>query len=438
MRILQTAQAQIIVILVAALIATLFLVASTLFLTRPPLPPLPGGPWPGSLQVAAVVRALHAAPPEAHAAIVAAVSGAELQARIGAPPACTELPPDHEATGSKLILDVLLGDRFGPLTVRHCAAGPGMEETTWIELPLDGATFSIRNILKPSFPALVAATLPLTVAISFLLVLVITLSLWILWRINRPLRLLASNAEKFGLDIAVAPLSERGPLEVRLVAQAFNRMQERITRSVEERTRMLMAVGHDLRTPLTRLKLRIEMDESLATRQVLSRDLDLMHKMINGALSFLNDQNDVEPLEEVDLGALIESICLEFADAGRPVTYEGGYGPDCVCQPIAITRLVGNLIENGCRYGDTVVADVREQGDEVVIEVRDDGPGIPASARTSALQPFVRLDSARASDGSLGLGLSIAEDIVRRHRGRLSLLDAEPTGLLVRIILPKA
>lgn len=435
---LDTAQGQIIAILVGALLATFALVAMLLMAAWPAVPPLPPGPWPGALQIAAIIEALHAAPAEDRATIAEAVSTADVRVRLGSPPACARIAPGHELRDLQLILSTLLADKVGPLSVADCAAGPGAEEAGLIELPRIGAAVSVRPGADQGFPQFVLATLPVIVAVSFLLVLVIALSLWTLWRINRPLRRLASNVETFGLDVAVAPLSERGPREIRQVAQAFNRMQQRITRSVEERKRMLMAIGHDLRTPLTRLRLRVDMEQPPATRQKLLHDLDLMQRMINGALSFLADQSDAEPAEQVDLGALVESICIEFAEAGNRVTYSGAYGSECRCQPTAITRAVSNLIENGCRYGSTVEARVSHTRDEAVIEIRDDGPGIPAEMRGAVLEPFARLDTARAAEGRLGLGLSIVQEIVRRHGGQIILADAQPSGLLVRLVLPLA
>lgn len=350
---------------------------------------------------------------------------------IGEPHPCDALPPARYTHDMQLVLEALLKDRVGSLIFRRCGGG-----AMQIEAPLDGTTLNVRTIIHQDFSQFIIATLPLTVCVSFLLILIVALSLWTLWRVNRPLRQMARTAEKFGLDVAVAPLSEHGPREFRRLAQTFNRMQQRIAQLIEQRSRMLMAVGHDLRTPLTRLRLRIELDDALATRDDLLRELDLMNKMINGALSFLNNRRNTEAEEEVDLGALIESICIGFADSGKEVVYAGEYGLTYSCQPTAMTRVVNNLIENGCRYGTHVVADVRRQGQYAIIDIRDDGPGIPAEKRDIVLEPFARLDSARASDGGLGLGLSIVRDVVRRHDGTLALMDAEPWGLLVRITLP--
>jgi signal transduction histidine kinase len=334
------------------------------------------------------------------------------------------------------ILTSLLGGRFGAVTVRQCASAFGTGDVIQVELALVGATLTVQINRKEGWPQIVILTLPLIVAVSFLLSLVIALSIWTLWRISRPLRMLANTVDRFGENVTIAPLEVTGSIEIRQVAHAFNRMQERISRSVEERKCMLMAVGHDLRTPLTRLKLRIDMDGAQADHHALRRDLDLMQKMVDGALSYLNDQKDHEPAETVDLGALVEGVCLALADAGRDITYAGVYGWECQCQPVAITRAVCNLIENGCRYGTHVKVDVWCEDRWAIIEVRDNGPGIPAAMRDLVLLPFARLDPARAAEGRLGLGLSIVQEAIRRHGGELSLTDADPSGLLVRIALP--
>lgn len=432
-----TVQGQIVAILVGGLVATLVFIAIMLDLMRPESPPLPPGPWPTALRVATAAEALHAAPPETRAGIGKALSNGPLQIITGTSTPCGIQPEDHHSQGLRLVLRSLLKDRLPPFVFRNCAAPPDTVIAE-IELPDDALTMSVRMNVHRGFAQNIIVVLPLAVGGAFLLILLVVLSLWTLWRINRPLRRMARTAERFGLEAAVDTLPETGPKEFRRLAQAFNRMQQRIAQLVAERSQMLMAVGHDLRTPLTRLKLRIELEDEQAPRHVLLRELDLMHRMINGALSFLNNHQSMEAVEEVDLGTMVESICLEFSDSGKTVSYTGTYGLTCSCQPTAITRAINNLIENATRYGTRVEADVRRDGGHAVIDIRDDGPGIPADMRERVLAPFARLDAARASDGGLGLGLSIVRDVVRRHGGELLLLDAAPHGLLVRIRLPLA
>ncbi|WP_180982604.1 ATP-binding protein [Methylocella silvestris] len=306
-----------------------------------------------------------------------------------------------------------------------------------IETTLDGEPVTIDSYQHEGLSQFMIATFPVLVGVSFLFLLVISLSVWTLSRINRPLRELVSTVEKFGQDVAITSLPVRGALEIRLLIQAFNRMQERVAQLMEERRHMLMAVGHDLRTPLTRLKLRIDLEPFFSSRRDISRDLDLMQKMVNSALAYLNDERcDSEPFEIVDLGSLVESIVLEFNEDGHDVTFTGSYGLECRCQPTAITRAVANLVENSCRYATQTHVDVGADADCILVDVRDNGPGIPSGERNRVLLPFARLDPARAAEGRLGLGLSIVCDIVRRHGGELVLSDVEPQGLLARIMLP--
>ena len=431
-----TAHGQIIAILIGSLLATFALVSVFLKLTRPDIPPLPPGPWPGALRIAAVIEALHAAPPEARASIAQAVSNEHMRVQADAETVCTRLPPSRHTHHLQLVLESIIKDRFGTLVFHDCAGPPGEENTALIEAPLDRVAIYARTHTPHELSQIIIATLPLTVAVSFLLILIAALSLWALWRINYPLRQMADTVERFGLDVTVAPLPERGSREFRRLARTFNRMEHRITQLIHERSSMLMAIGHDLRTPLTRLRLRIELDKALASRREVLREMDLMQKMIDGALSFMNNRQTAEAFEEVDLGAMVESICIEFAESGKDVVYTGEYGLNYSCQPIAVTRAVNNLIENGCRYGARVVVDVRREAEFAIIDISDDGPGIPAEKREMVLKPFARLDPARASDGGLGLGLSIVRDVAERHGAGLILMDAAPRGLLVRIRLP--
>ncbi len=433
----ETAQGQIIAILIGSLLATFALIWVFMSLARPERPPLPPGPWPAALRAVAVIDTLHAVPRDARASIAQALSNDLVHVQIGSSLPCAELPTSHSTHGLQLLLNALVGDRAGPLSFRDCGAQPGLPgDTTRIEVPLDDVTVTVRTNMPQDFSQIVIVTLPLTVGISFLLILVVALSLWALWRINYPLRKMAATVEKFGLSATVAPLPDHGPRELRTLARSFNRMELRIAQLIDEQSHMLLAVGHDLRTPLTRLRLRLELDDTPALRQEALGEVDLMQRLINSALSFLNNRRSTEAFEEVDLGALVESICIGFADSGKEVLYTGAYGLNCSCQPTAITRAMNNLIENGCRYGTRVVVDVRREDQHAVIDIADNGPGIPADKREIVTQPFARLDPARASDGGLGLGLSIVRDVVRRHGAELILMDASPGGLLVRIRLP--
>jgi signal transduction histidine kinase len=435
-RLLQTARSQITALTIGALAVTIAIIAVLLDLSKPEVIPPPLGPWVVAIRVATTIDAIRAVPPGDRAKLAAALSNTAVLVSLGATAPCLSAGKGLEAEDLQKILPTLLGVGGGPLLVSQCPADVDtLGQEIWVTLPQDNLVLTILPRPSAQFPQFVLATMPLIGLVSFLIVLVITLSLWALWWVNRPLLQIATNVEKFGLDARVAPLSEQGPLEIRMVAQAFNRMQTRISQSAEERTRMLVAIGHDLRTPLTRLKLRLEMAEG-SIKTDLNLDLDLMHRMINGALAFLVRGSDTEKREVIDLGALAESICAEFQDGGNDVSYVGSYGPACCCQPMAVTRALNNLVENGCRYGTNVIVDVRQADQYAIIDVSDNGPGIPEGVRQSALLPFSRLDPTRPTNGGLGLGLSIVHDVVERHHGRLELSEARPHGLRASIILP--
>lgn len=436
-RFLDTARGQIIAIALGALLATFVVLLLLSALWRPTQPPMPPGPWPQVMQITTLVRALAGAPPAARREIARSVSSKDLRVTIGDATPCVAARTNYWTDSLRLLVNQILSDRVGSLAVENCLREDGASEMFRIETSLDGERVTIDSYLREGISEFMIMTLPVLVGVSFLFVFVITMAVWNLLRINRPLRTLANTVEKFGQDVAITPLHVNGALEIRQVIHAFNRMQERVAQLMEERRRMLMAVGHDLRTPLTRLKLRIDLEPLFASRRDISRDLELMQKMVDGALAYLNDERrDSEPFEIVDLGSLVESIVLEFNEDGHDVTFTGSYGLECRCQPTAITRAIANLVENSCRYATQTRVDVRADAGHILVDVRDNGPGIPRGERERVLMPFARLDPARAAEGRLGLGLSIVSDIVRRHGGEFVLLDVEPQGLLARIMLP--
>jgi signal transduction histidine kinase len=303
-------------------------------------------------------------------------------------------------------------------------------------VPLDRGMLEIRTdrvgLEPPRF------TFPFYGAMLFMTVGVAALSAWAVWRVIRPLRRLSAKADAFGRDIAIAPIEEEGPLEIRRAAHAFNLMQERITRHMQSRTRMLAAISHDLRTPLTRMRLQLDNEEKDVDRDKLLRDIALMQTMTSSALSFLTSNASNETKEWLDLGALLETLCDEYAESGANIRYEGADQIPFFCRPDAIQRVLNNLIENAIHFGQSVVVSTRASANEVVMEVADDGSGIPPERLADVIEPFVRLDPSRAKrPGSVGLGLSIVDEIVRAHGGVLTLSNREPSGLLARIALPR-
>jgi signal transduction histidine kinase len=215
-------------------------------------------------------------------------------------------------------------------------------------------------------------------------------------------------------------------------------MRDRIAGLLADRTRMLSAIGHDLRTPITRLRLRAEFVEDEHTRLDFLKDLDRMNRMVNSALTYIRDGLDVERAIPVDLPALLRTVGDNFTDVGEKVSYEGAEHLNVTARPDALVRAVENLVENALKYGSQAVLRTgRDSDDRIYIEVEDDGVGIAEEQRQAMLEPFVRGDAARSSAaGGFGLGLSITASIARAHGGDLVLSSGTMGGLLARLVLP--
>ena len=235
------------------------------------------------------------------------------------------------------------------------------------------------------------------------------------------------------------PVGETGPREIAQVARALNEMRGRIRSLVDNRTQMLVAIGHDLRTPLTRLRLRAERVGNEPLREGMLREIAAIDAMIDETLAYFRDDARSEVVSRVDLPSLLQTICTEFADVGYVISYRGPEHFAYCCRVSALARAITNAIENATKHASAVWVTLEILGDGAVeIEIADDGPGIPASMREAVFDPFFKGDAARTTSArtGFGLGLSIARDVVREHGGKIALLDRTPTGLRVRIWLP--
>jgi signal transduction histidine kinase len=264
------------------------------------------------------------------------------------------------------------------------------------------------------------------------------LGLWAARALTAPLSSFARAAEDFSLNGAAAPLPERGPEEIRSVAKALNRMRERITALIDDRTKMLAAISHDLRTPITRMRLRSEFIEDDSHRRRMLSDLDQMRSMLESVLSFLRNDRKLESMTLADIASTLQLVTDQFADMGHKVTYDGPEHAMATVRPDDLHRCVTNLVENAVKFGAEATIRLKISPDNVTIEIEDDGPGISDARKDVMLEPFVRGDDARNMDDAsgFGLGLSIARTIVLAHGGELSLNDRQPNGLIVRIQLP--
>ena len=279
---------------------------------------------------------------------------------------------------------------------------------------------------------------PWMMTLLFAVISVTLLGLWAARALTAPLSSFARAAESFSLNGAAAPLPERGPEEIRFVARALNRMRERITGLIDDRTKMLAAISHDLRTPITRMRLRAEFIEDEIYRSRMLDDLDQMRSMLESVLSFLRNGSRLETMTLADVASTLQLVTDQFADIGRKVAYDGPAHAMATVQPDDLHRAVTNLVENAVRFGAEAVIRLRVSADHLTIDVEDDGPGISDALKQNMLEPFVRGDEARNMDeaAGFGLGLSITNAIVLAHGGALSLHDRQPQGLVVRIRLP--
>ncbi|MEF2070723.1 ATP-binding protein [Consotaella aegiceratis] len=274
-----------------------------------------------------------------------------------------------------------------------------------------------------------------TLAVSALVIL--TIVALVVGRITRPIRALATAAEKVGRGETVEPIPPRGPAEIRTTVEAFNAMEERLTRFVRDRTRMVAAISHDLRTPVTSLRIRAEFIDDDELKTDVIRILDELQAMAEATLAFVRDESSGEETRTVDLAALIEGIVEDQQTLGRDASYRGPERLPWRCRPVSLKRAITNLVENAIRYAGSVCIDLSDDGGEARIVVEDDGPGIPEAQLDDVFEPFVRLEASRnRSTGGVGLGLSIARSIARAHGGDLKLANRRDGGLAATLSLP--
>lgn len=254
-----------------------------------------------------------------------------------------------------------------------------------------------------------------------------------------PLRRLAVAADGIAIDGDTdGTVPEIGPSEVRRVIVAFNRMHARIYALIADRTQALAAVGHDLRTPLARLRLRADAIADADLRSAIDADVREMDAMVASLLTYLDNDGEIEAYAVIDLAVLLATLRDQMTDDGRSAAYGGPEHLEMPLRPVTIKRAIANLVENALRYGTCVSLSLARDGDRVTIRVEDDGPGIPEDSLERAREPFVRLDPARARDTvGLGLGLAIVARAVADHGGVLTLSNRAQRGLRAEITLPR-
>jgi signal transduction histidine kinase len=305
------------------------------------------------------------------------------------------------------------------------AVSVGLADGSWLVFTVASDITSLRWGLRTGFWVMV------------LVLVILVFAVWAAHRVTRPVRRFAEAADRLGVDVDAPPLPETGAREIRKASRAFNRMQERLRRFVGDRTLMLAAISHDLRTALTRLKLRTEFIADEEQRQKAVADLDEMQAMLDSTLSFARDDAQGEARTKVDLASLLQSLCDDLADAGQQVIYEGPGRLACECRPVALRRAFANLIDNAVRYGGEAAVTLIDTEGGVEVTVADRGPGIPEDRREDVFAPFFRLEGSRSREtGGTGLGLAVARTIIHGHGGDIALEDRPGGGLIVRVSLP--
>ena len=278
----------------------------------------------------------------------------------------------------------------------------------------------------------------LLLSLAVLLAAVIGVSLIAVRWATRPLNALADAAEELGKNIHRPPLAESGPLEVARAARAFNTMQARLIRYLRDRTRVLAAMSHDLKTPITRLRLRAELLEDASLRAKFTGDLVELESMVGATLDFMRGLETDEATKPIDMNALLESLQADLAETGGRVTIESGPLKPYPGKPRALKRCLVNLLDNAIKYGKSAWVSVGDSNERLEIRIRDEGPGIPEPELERVFEPYYRVEGSRNREtGGAGLGLTIARSIADTHGGRLSLHNRPEGGLETRLTLPR-
>lgn len=275
-------------------------------------------------------------------------------------------------------------------------------------------------------------------SMAVMVIAVILLSIFIVNHLTRPLRLFAAAARNLGRDIESPAIPVAGPRELREAIEAFNEMQRRIQRLIADRTQMLTAISHDLRTPVTLLRLRAEFIGDDEERAKMLATLDDMEGMISSVLAFSREDVEKETSETVDLAALIESVTDDMAETGLPVEFTGPEKLPYACRRMAMRRTLTNLIDNAVKYGKNAHVHLGATPEVVTITVDDEGPGIPAHQLERVFSPFYRLESSRGGEtAGTGLGLSVARAMILANGGEITLENRTEGGLRATVRLPR-
>lgn len=407
-------------------------------------------------RIAAVARALGEAPQSSGDSILAAVNSRLVRFSIDGAPLVAEAA-DGETIRARIlerldsplevrVADVVISPRHGtrdhpPIPMgwmreRMRAAGIGPTELRIAVHLADDRWLNVRSRFERprlQVPPVILGTMLLSLAL-------LMAALWLgIRRITGPLRRLAAAADAFGLDGEPPAMPPEGPREVRALSEALSRMQKRLSDMIADRTRMLVALGHDLRSPITALRVRAEMVDDEETRERMVATLDEMREMVEATLAFARGVSRDQPMEETDLSALLTEIAGELSETGAPVVFTPEGPVVTALRRTPIRRALRNLMENAQRYGHGARVGLGRDDKTVEITIDDDGAGIPPGELEHVFDPFTRLETSRSREtGGIGLGLPIARAIVRAHGGDVGLANRPEGGLRATVTLPLA
>lgn len=389
-------------------------------------------------QIAATVKVIEAAPAPLRTQLAQAANGLTQEVmwsaqrdELGLPPGGTPLMADKTS-----VLHQLLGDDR-QIRVFNPADWPsGSQQGRYAALiQLPDASWLLFSSKERSWGLDIGTRIAIIIALGLIATVLVA---WLATRqLAKPLQRFASAARRFGGDLRAPPIKIEGPDEIRQAIIAFNTMQAQIQHYIGERTHMLASISHDLRAPLTRMRLRSEFMEDLDHQGKLIRDIEEMQSMINAALAFFREDTRLEQRTAFDLSELLQTIVDDYRDQHIGVDFDGPAHLVYEGRPLGIKRVIVNLLENAVKYAHNPRVALSRTDYSIRIEVIDDGPGIPEEALERVFDPFFRLEASRNRDtGGVGLGLSAARAIVREQGGELSLSNRSSAGLVARVELP--
>ncbi|TIS62823.1 MAG: HAMP domain-containing protein [Mesorhizobium sp.] len=300
----------------------------------------------------------------------------------------------------------------------------------------DGQWLNFTEPNTPAGPILSWDSLPLY---SLIAGLIVVMSIWSLRRLTAPYRMMETAVNRIGNDLKSPPIAESGSREIRAAAKAVNAMQMRLRDYVEDREHLAAALAHDLRTPLTRMRLRLELLRRSPAREALAHDLADIESIASSVIDFAKFEVTEEKAERIDFWSLVESVADGFENASFDEDAAPSRGLICIARPVALRRCITNLVQNAVTYGKKAHIGVRRSGNTITLAIRDEGPGIPQAKLDQVFGSFVRLEQSRNREtGGLGLGLTIARNIARGAGGEINLSNHPGGGLLTELRLPLA